>query len=115
MVEDGKLTPEDGVRLIDAVRRNRERRGPQRPRGRRLRVLIRGPDGKESAVAIPLPLARLALRLLPRSAVAAMESEGITVGDLDDLIANAQGALESSDVLEFESRGTRVTIRVEGP
>ncbi len=115
MVEDGKLTPDEGVRLMDAVRRKLERQAPPRPAERHLRVSIGKPGEEGATFAVPLALARMALRFLPRSAATALEREGITVADLADLVTNAEDAAGSSDLLEFESRAGRVVVRVEGP
>ena len=81
MVEDGKLSPEDGARLLDAIRNRRGRQVPalQGTAGRALRINVLGDDGEKVNLSIPLALARLAVTFLPRSAVQAMETEGITV------------------------------------
>ncbi len=115
MVEDGKLTPDEGVRLMDAVRRRLERETPSRSAERHLRVSVSGPADEEATVTVPLTLARLALRFLPRAAANALEAEGITVADLADLVTNAGDAAGSANLLEFESRAGRVVVRVEGP
>ena len=114
MVEEGKVSPEDGTRLLEAIRSKAGRRAPalQGAGGRALRINVLGEDGEKVNVAIPLVLARLAVNFLPASAIEAMEREGITVDELKQLIANVEGTAPI-EIVDIEADDAKVKISIE--
>lgn len=114
MVEDGKVSPEDGARLLDAIRNRRGRQVPalQGTGGRALRINVLGDDGEKVNLSIPLALARLAVTFLPRSAIQAMEKEGITADELKHLIASVEGTAPI-EIVNVEADDAKVRISIE--
>ncbi len=94
MVEEGKVTPEEGARLLDAIRKRTEERpgAVASARGRCLCVRVFEGDQEKPKVnvTVPLALGRLALRFIPRSALEELAEQGINLDDLDELIASVE-------------------------
>lgn len=111
MVEQGKITPEEGARLISAINTAiaPERAEPRRPAPKLLRIRVEGSDGSSVNVNIPVSLANIASRFLPRDAL----RFGDQVIDLEDIIkAICEGA--EGKILQVESEdGSKVEIAVE--
>ena len=114
MVEEGKVSPEDGSRLLEAIRSKGARTGSglDGAGGRALRIHVVGDDGEKVNLTIPLALAKLAVSFLPQSAVQAMEREGITVDELKRLISNVEGTAPL-EIVDIEADDARVRITIE--
>jgi hypothetical protein len=114
MVENGKVSPEDGARLLEAIRTKRAQGLPavRGGGGRALRINVLGNDGERVNVSIPLVLARFAVSFLPQSAVQAMEKEGVTVEELKRLIADVEGS-PPMEIVDIEADDARVRISIE--
>jgi hypothetical protein len=108
MVREGKVSPEEATRLLDALETERPR-GVER--GRLLRVQVRRAAGDNVNVAVPLALADVVLRFLPKGLRVTANGEEIDitrlVGDLRD--SGARGKIV--DVTEAD--GGHVEISVE--
>lgn len=104
MIEEGKVSPAEGARLLEAIRKKGERGTDvgEPTRGRCLRVKVFEGDSEQPKVnvAVPLVLGRLALKFIPRSVLESMEEEGISSADLNELIAQVEkvGAFSIVDV-----------------
>ncbi len=96
MVEEGKVTPEEGARLLDAIRTRAEADAAVEPSGRGRCLCVRVFEGDQDEpkvnVTVPLALGRLALRFIPRAALEKMEEEGIRLDDLDEIISSVERA-----------------------
>lgn len=95
MIEEGKLSAEEAARLLDAL--NGDGAAPAaKDRSRRLRVVVTQRDAPQVNVTVPMELARIALRLIPRGL-------GTAHADVEELVR----------VLEEADRGKWVDIRSE--
>lgn len=93
MVEQGKVTPEEGGRLLDAISSHERASWRSRPpAGRSLRVKVRGPGREKVDFAVPLALAQAAIGMVPEAAAKKLEAHGIKVGDLSRLFSEVGGA-----------------------
>lgn len=126
MISEGKVTPEEGARLLDALGEEEKAAGEVRPRtargksGHMLRIRVVDEDGTRVNVNVPLGLVRsatrLATRVLPNEAREAMNRQGIDLSEID--IEELVSALEDGtgdgrlvDILDED--GTKVEIYVD--
>jgi hypothetical protein len=115
MVEEGKITPEEGARLIEAVAKREESalQPTTGAAGRALRVRVtEGDDQTKVNVTVPLSLARLALKFIPRTALEALEDEGISADDLGELIASVEKA-GPMRIVDVQADQAKVEVFVE--
>ncbi len=123
MVEEGRITAEEGARLIDALdtaegATAKAGRGPQRPpvpplpgRVVRIRVLDAETGVEKVNFWIPLALARLAGAMIPEAQRLEMERYGIRFSDLIHAVeAGTAGTV--ADIHDNE-RGDRVEMTIE--
>jgi hypothetical protein len=116
MVEEGKVTPEEGARLMEALAK-RETQVVQSGTGgaaRALRVRVSEGEAEQTKVnvTVPLSLARLALRFIPRTAIEALEDEGISADDLGELIASVEKA-GPMRIVDVQADNAKVEVFVE--
>lgn len=116
MVEEGKVTPEEGARLIEAIR-NREGQSMEPARaalGRCLRVRVFEGDQEKPKVnvTVPLALARLALKFIPHSALEQMEEQGISAQDLSELVAAVEKA-GPFKIVDVQDGSEKVEVFIE--
>ena len=109
LIQEGKVTPEEGARLLEALGRAggavAARARPTRKRWLRIHVAERG--GDQVNLRLPLGLVHLVTRFLPR---------GLTVGDQRFSIEELTTLIESGEeeIVNVASKnGDRVVIRVE--
>ncbi len=106
MLAAGKVSVTEAERLLDALKE------PAEPRegGRLLRILVKGGEGEEVKVNLPLSLARVALEFLPAEHRALLRKEGV---DLDALLSGLKGELPEGRLVEVKSpEGDEVVIEV---
>lgn len=82
MVRDGKVTPEDGVRLLDELDE-----APAQDLSRTVRVNIKDPAGRKVQLALPARLATSIAGMVPESLRAKLNDKGI---NLDELLKAVQ-------------------------
>jgi len=122
MVEEGKITAEEGARLIDALDAAegspaKAGRGPQRQQtsspGRlvRIRVLDATTGTEKVNLGIPLALARLAGAMIPEAQRLEMERHGIRFNDLITAVESGQTGTMAD--LRDNDRGERVEMTIE--
>jgi len=122
MVEEGRITAEEGARLIDALdaaegSTAKSGRGPQRQQtaspGRlvRIRVLDAATGGEKMNFAIPLALARLAGVMIPEAQRLEMERHGIRFNDLINAVESGQTGTMAD--IRDNDRGERVEMTIE--
>lgn len=116
MVEEGKITPEEGARLIEAVskREGKVLQVASASGGRALRVRVSegGNAAAKVNVTVPLGLAKLALKFIPRTALEAMEDEGISAEDIGELIGSIEKA-GPMQIVDVQADETKVEVFIE--
>jgi len=94
MVEEGKLTPEEAAQLIEAARQHGQ--GDARGKAGRaagfLTVRVTESGQPKVNLRVPLSLAKVVLKLLPRQARANLEASGLTVAALGEMIERVANA-----------------------
>ncbi len=111
MVEEGKISAEEGARLLAALSKGERRRPPTSPgEGRWLRVRVTDlKSGKASVnVNLPVGLVNVGLRMGARFVP---EMEGLNVQELDEALR--QGLTGKIIDLVDEEEGQRVEVYVE--
>lgn len=105
MVKEGKVTPEEGERLLEEL--ERAPRGPTPI----LRVRIASPGGQKVQFSIPVSIAGSVVSLIPESARRRLVTRGI---DLDQLIEAIRAGEASGQIVDIkEPGGTSVEVTVE--
>ncbi len=79
MLREGKLSVEEADRLLAALQPERPSAGP---RGRLLRVRFKGQRGEEVKFAVPLALADMVLRYLPKGLRLTVNNQELDVARL---------------------------------
>ena len=131
MVEDGKITAQDALELIEALGKTEEVIVPKKaPKGKKKMFRIRidardGANGKERAkvnVNIPISVAKKLTSLtkvIPDSAKGEMEKEGFNIDELNlkellEAIENGEMDEEIVDIdVDEEGGGAKVKIYVD--
>jgi len=110
MIQEGKISPEQGADLLAALGRPGPGPGaPASPAAKTiLRILITERGGERVNVRIPLNLLRIVTRFIPQD---------LRIGDQrlsrDDLMALIEGAGKGELVQVADPSGSEVLIRVE--
>lgn len=106
MVREGKISPEDGVRLLDELE--------DRPAGdssRTVKVHVWSPGGRRIQVALPARLATTIAAMIPDKTRTRLAERGINIDEL--LTAVQQGTSRGRIVDVREPGGTVVEVIVE--
>ena len=125
MIQEGKITAEEGMDLLNALSEPTEdtaRMEETRP-GRFLRIRVDGDKAKKVNVNIPLSLVRAAGRLVgygmafvPKEAREEMEKQGIDLSQIDikELISQIDAGLVSGRLVDIDTEDPEEgKIRVE--
>lgn len=108
MLEEGKITSDEAVKLLDTVEDDRPQ---QRPRKNRfVKVRISGSDGEKVNVNLPIGLAKVALRIADN--FGGKLDERFDNLDLESIIDEIEEGVEGK-LVEVESGDERVEIFVE--
>lgn len=108
MVREGKVSPEEATRLLDALETERPRGAD---RGRLLRVQIRRPAGTNANVVVPLDLADTVLQFLPRGLRVTAHGEEI---DITRLISDLRDSGAKGKIVDVnDAAGGHVEISIE--
>lgn len=128
MIKEGKITPEEGEKLLSAMRTGDQ---PDAPKAKaknsmlRVRVDVTDPEKKEQAkvnVNIPLTLAKKAaglVSLIPKEAKAELADKGIDLEAIDiaELIGLFEDGLLTEELVNVEAgddeKGARVRVYVD--
>lgn len=113
MLEEGKVSAEEAAKLLEAVGASADApTGGVRRRNRFLRVHVMEGERTKVNVNVPLDLARVALRFVPKDA---LKGHGIDeLVDLDEIVRLLEEGFEGKIVdVEDEDSNTRVEVRVE--
>lgn len=109
MLRDGKLSVEDADRLLRALATDRDR--PDAARGRMLRVRVSGHRGERVNVAVPLALAEMVLRFLPKNLHVVTQGQEVDIADLVRGISSSDAQGTIIDVRD--PRGDHIEVIVE--
>ena len=114
MVEEGKLTPEDAARPLEALKTSEGRTKPSTGTGatpRWLRIRITEGDGTRVNVNLPVRLVKVALKVAERYGGMDTEATEEIMAALEEAIAEG----ESGRIVEVvdEEDGDRVEIYLE--
>lgn len=131
MLENGKITPEQAERLLQALGSSSKQTGYtsssesasvrikkldpslQKNLKGKLRIEVDAADGDKVRVAVPLKLAHLAISMMPKDAAIQIEREGI---DISSLLAGLSDSIDEIDedlVNVTSSDGTHVRIYID--
>lgn len=126
MISEGKITPAEGARLLDALGQDEKETEEIRPRraggksGHMLHIRVIDADGTKINVNLPLGLVRSATRLatkvLPNEAREAMNRQGIDLNDIDleELVAELEAGTGDGRLVDVQDEdGTKVEIYVD--
>jgi nitrogen regulatory protein PII len=112
MVAEGKITADEGTRLIQALETaEKSSTTPGRTgKGKFIRIKVNSGDGDVVNVNIPLALARVAMRFVPKEARAELADKDI---NLDEVIEAIMSGAEGSIVDIKSGDGDIVQIYVD--
>jgi hypothetical protein len=94
MLEEGKVNAEEAARLLDALGESSGE--PPAQSGRKIHVRITDPNTRKKKVNLTLPigLARIAAKFIPRDAKREMAEEGVDIDAvLNDVLSENLGKL----------------------
>jgi DUF4097 and DUF4098 domain-containing protein YvlB len=139
MVQEGKITAEEGMELLKAIepkgiavdsdgerviefmpedyerseeaKEEFEAKAGDKKRPRFLIIQVSEGDKKKVNVKIPLKLARMASRFIPKSAQAHMKAEGIEL-DLKEIIAGIEELGANEDLVNVIDEEKGETVRI---
>lgn len=108
MVREGKLTVEEADRLLAALQPEKAR---PVERGRLLRIRISGHRGETINFALPMSLADLVLRFVPKGLRVTANGQEV---DVARLLTDLQESGASGKILDVtDHRGSHIEITVE--
>lgn len=107
MVEEGKISPEEGARLMDALGVEQE----VKKKGKYVKIYIESSDGERVNIRFPLKLVKIVHKFIPRKFMKFSygDSESLDLSELLDVIESEVG-----DYIDITSEdGDVVKISVE--
>ncbi len=105
MVKEGKITPEEGARLLEVLDRQ------PRASSKMLRVRIHSPGGQKVELNIPLSAAQTLISVIPPRARARLEAMGL---NLEQLVQAVQEGTASGRIVDIrDPSGAEVSLVVE--
>jgi hypothetical protein len=118
MVEEGKVSAEEGANLIEAMGVE-EKRGAERPFPHLLTIKVEEAGGTRVNVNVPIKLAKFFLKLIPKSVLGKLRIGKVEVPvgelgeiDVDELISALSEVPDGKIVEVREPEGTVVEITV---
>ncbi len=114
MLQEGKITADEAARLLEAIDKDARPRASGVPGriGRSLRIKVQEAGTEKVNIAVPLALARVALKFLPRSALRRAERAGVSAEDIQQLVSSAAGCAPCR-ILDVEDGNEKVEIYIE--
>ncbi|MBE3574292.1 MAG: hypothetical protein IMW99_02355 [Firmicutes bacterium] len=111
MLKDGKVSVEEAARLLDTLEPPAAERPAAQSNARAHFLRIRVDDGENSRVNvnIPLSLARMAFKFIPKGVMKNLEEQNL---DLDDILKAIQEGAEGK-IVDVDAEGAKVEIYVE--
>ncbi|MEW6685581.1 MAG: hypothetical protein AB1393_05175 [Candidatus Edwardsbacteria bacterium] len=124
MIEEKKITAEEGAKLLEALEAGERQKGEHRPKWFRVRVYKEERERPTVNVNIPFSFLKAAIRLggkvqmiIPESAKEKMEEKGIRLDDLTEIEKffdelAPEGQYKLVDVVD-EEEGEKVEVFIE--
>lgn len=111
MVEQGKISADEAAKLLEAVGTGKTSSTmPPRRRNRFIRIKVVESDKTRVNVNVPLELARVALRFIPRET---LQARGVgDMLDVDEIVRQLEEGFEGK-LVDVEDGDTRVEVIVE--
>jgi len=103
MLEEGKITAEEAMKLLDTVE---SQPAPPPRKNKFIRIRISGDDGEKVNVNLPIGLAKLAVRMASNFEPSVKEI------DLDKIIEDVESGAEGR-LLELQDGENKVEVYVE--
>lgn len=107
MIESGKITAEEGMRLLAAVERDRPAGGTE-ARARWLRIMVREGGRQKVNVNVPLELVETLVRFIPRQVMERAGADLDVAALIEQIRAGARGR-----IVEIEDDDHHVHVFVE--
>jgi hypothetical protein len=109
MLREGKISVDEADRLLRALEAEPNR--PASSRGRLLRLRISGHRGERINVAVPLALADMLLRFLPKNARMLVHGQEVDIGQVVEHVRDSYAHGTIVDI--HDPRGDRIEVSVE--
>lgn len=113
MVSSGQITADEAERLISAME-EADSRPPaatgKTPRWLRIRVYDKANDKLKANVNVPLALASIAVKFIPKSAKEKMDEKGI---DLDGILTSVKEGVTNGELVEVDHENDRISVVIE--
>ena len=115
MVQEGKVSPEEGEDLIQALGETPMAENTPAKKPKFLKIRVREGDKTKVNVTIPMSLAKLGLKFIPKDAQMTLGEQKI---DLDEILRTIEegvpeGKLVDIDAFDEKDGDTKVEIVVE--
>jgi len=113
MVKSGKISVEEAIRLLTAMGKETQPVAAPAHRGRAklLKIRVNDADGSRVNVNIPVALASIALKFVPKDALSTLQNQNI---DIDNLIQMIKDEVPEGKIVEVQDAdGTEVVIEIE--
>ncbi len=104
MVKDGKVTPEEGARLLDELDRS-----PRQP-ARTLRIRIRRAGGQNVQFTVPVTVAGTLVSLIPEDTRARLVQQGVNLAELVRAVQEGEAIGEIVNIREPGGNLIEVTV-----
>jgi hypothetical protein len=116
MLEQGKIDAKQAEGLLESIEKKvgREKSPAKvRAKGRKLRVVVQSKEegGENVNISIPLSLAKLVTKFIPKDKRESMKSSGIDVGEILGHIDELEGLDE--DIVNVDSGDEKVRIYIQ--
>ena len=117
MVENGKITAEEGVKLIEAIEKRKETeetpvfQNNYKEKHLKIKVTDTGADEVKVNLSFPLKFARFAKAMIPHMEKLKLQKEGINLEEILDSI----GSITEGKIVDIEDKehGQRIEIWIE--
>ncbi|HHY48052.1 MAG TPA: DUF2089 domain-containing protein [Firmicutes bacterium] len=109
MLQEGKISIDEAMKLLDAVDEEKPAPTGTSRSGRMLRVRVEEEGKTKVNVNIPLALAKVALKLIPKSAMRDIEEQNI---DLEEIISTVTDTTMGK-IVDIVDEDTKVEVFVE--
>jgi hypothetical protein len=116
MLEQGKIDAKQAEGLLESIEKKvGQEKNPAkvRAKGRKLRVVVQSKEegGENVNISIPLSLAKLVTKFIPKDKRESMESSGVDVGEILAHIDELEGMDE--DIVNVDSGDEKVRIYIQ--
>jgi hypothetical protein len=111
MLESGKISAAEAEKLIAALEVSEQAEKPGKaPRWLRVRVFDKKRDKNKVNVNIPISLAKIALKFIPKDAKSKLDKEGL---DVDAILQMVREGVSDGKIVEVDEEDERVFVTLE--